>query len=451
METTTSTAPSEVANSGSLSFGEKLSYGLGNFGEMMIFNPATSFIVFFYTDVAGIAAATVGTILLISRILDFFNPVMGLVVDRTRTRWGKGRPWLLWMAVPFGIAAVLLFTAPPLGMTGKIIYAFITYNLAFALIYTAVDVPYSAMMPLMTNEPHARTHLSLFRMSFAMIGNLVSFAVILPLVRIFGGGAAGWQRSSMIFGAFGTLMLLLCFLGTRERIKPAAGAGHQQVPTKRAFGILLRNKYWLIQAGLAFALFLGIGLYGANIYFCQYFLRSVELFGPLMTASQAALVIGMMLTAPMMKTLGKRNTGVAGTFIALAGQLIMFLSPTSFTVVAAGMMIKSLGMAPVVGTVFAMVADTVDYGQWKSGVRTDGLAFGAVTLVNKMTVGLGSALTGWILGGTGYVSGAATQSPAAMFGIKVMFLHIPLALLVLMLLLLWAYSLTRSIRASLPS
>jgi MFS family permease len=188
--TTESAAIKNESTSG-VGIREKLSYGAGNFAEMMIYNPATAFIVFFYTDVVGIAAATVGTLLLVSRAFDLFNPVMGIIVDRTHSRHGKGRPWLLWLAVPFGVSAVLLFTVPPLGMIGKIVYAFITYNLALTIIYTAVDIPYSAMLPLQTTDPHDRTMLSIYRMTFSMLGMMFSFAITQPMVKLFGSGGAG--------------------------------------------------------------------------------------------------------------------------------------------------------------------------------------------------------------------------------------------------------------------
>ena len=221
-----------------IGFSEKLSYGVGNFAEQMVFNPATSFIIYFYTDIAGLAAATVGTILLFSRFFDLLNPVIGLVVDRTHTRHGTGRPWLLWLAVPFGLSAVLMFTAPGFGLLGKAIFAFITYNLALAIIFPAIDVPYSAMLPLVTSDENERTQLSLFRMVACNAGGLVSFAITLPLVKYFGGGAIGWNRSFICFGVVGTLFLFWCFAGTKERITPVLSQ-ESKVPVRLAMAAVL--------------------------------------------------------------------------------------------------------------------------------------------------------------------------------------------------------------------
>jgi glycoside/pentoside/hexuronide:cation symporter, GPH family len=432
----------ESVESGRLGLGEKFAYGVGNFAEQMIFNPATMFIVFFYTDIVGIAAATVGTLLLFSRVFDFLSPVMGIVVDRTRTRHGKGRPWLLWLCVPFGICAVLLFTVPGLGPTGKIIYAFITYNLALTFVFTAIDIPYTAMLPLMTPNQQERTTLSIFRMTFSMLGGLISYAITLPLAKFFGGGALGWNRSFIVFGVVAVVLFLVCFFGTKERVEPVS-QGRAQVPVKVAITTLLRNKYWILMAALGFALFMMLGLIGSNLYYCRYILHNVDLFGPLMTMFQIAVIAGMVSVGPVVKRLGKRQTALLGTGLAIVGQGLMFLAPANFTIVAIGTVIKGLGFSPLAGTMFAMVADTIEYGEWKHGVRTEGLTFGAVALATKISVGLGGAAVGWILSLGGYVAGAAEQSASTLFAIKTMFLHLPFLMFVIMGLILWIYNLDK--------
>ena len=423
-------------------WGETLAYGSGNFAEMMVFNPATTFMVFFYTDIAGIAAAAVGTLMLFSRVFDLLNPVAGLMVDRTRSRHGKARPWLLWMAVPFGISAVLLFSAPSLSPLAKIIYAFITYNLALTIIYSFIDIPFASLLPLVTQEQNERTKLSLSRMIQGQFGGLISYAVTLPLVAFFGGGARGWQNSFVVFGVVATLLLFVCFFFTRERVKPVS-VERAIVPVKTAFAALLRNRYWLLLAVLLTVLFLQMGFYGANPYFCRYFLHDVNRFGPLMSIYQGVLVGGMLVVGPVIKKLGKRNAALLGIGVTLLGQLLMFTAPSSYAVVLTGTVIKALGSAPLVGTVFAMVADTIEYGEWKLGVRAEGLAYGTITLAAKISVGLGNALVGGILGVAGYVSGAAAQTATVLFAVKVMFLHVPLVLFIVAGIVLWNYDLDR--------
>jgi len=437
---TAANAAQETIDEGRVGWGETLAYGAGNFAEMMIFSPATTFMVFFYTDIAGIAAATVGTLMLCSRVFDLLNPLIGVFVDSTRSRHGKARPWLLWMAFPFGISAVLLFTAPSLSPVGKVIYAFITYNLALTIIYATIDVPFAALLSLITRDQHKRTTLSLSRMVQGQIGGLVSFAVTLPLVGFFGGGARGWQRAFVVFGALGTLFLLVCFFTTKERVKPVS-VKKAQVPVRTAVSSLAHNKYWLLLVGLIVAWFVMLGFFGANPYYCRYFLHDVKRFGPLMSSGQVGLVVGMLLVGPVIKKLGKRNTALIGIGVSVLGQLLMFLSPTSYAVVLTGTVIKALGLSPIAGALFAMVADAIEYGDWKFGVRTEGLAFGAITLAAKVAIGLGNVLVGWILGVAGYVNGAASQSVAVLFAVKTMFLYIPLALFIVSGILLWFYKL----------
>ncbi len=282
MDTAATASEPDLQNEGTVSLREKIAYGLGNFGTQMVFNPATTFMVFFYTDVVGIAAVTVGNILFLSRFLDVLNPVMGVVVDRTHTKRGKARPWLLWMAIPFGIAASLLFSSPTLGPTARIVYAFVTYNLAFTIVYTAVDIPYSSLLPLITTKPNERTVLSVTRMILSNAGIVISFAVTMPLVKALGDGRQGWQRAFLIFGAIATLSIFACYAGTRERVT-ASGHGAQSVPLKEGVTAILKNKYLLLLAALAGTLFLLLGLLVANLYYCRYFLHKAELFGPLMT------------------------------------------------------------------------------------------------------------------------------------------------------------------------
>jgi glycoside/pentoside/hexuronide:cation symporter, GPH family len=443
MAAQTAMPPQSVsAETHSVGVGERLSYGVGQFAEQMVFNPATSFIVFFYTDVAGIAAATAGAILLFSRILDVFNPVMGFVVDRTRTRYGKARPWLLWLAVPYGISAVLMFTAPALGPTGKIIYAFLTYNLALTFMFTALDIPYTAMLPLISSDQHQRTLLSLFRMIFSTLGGLASYAITMPMVKFFGGGAPGWQRSFIIFGAVGTVLFLVCFAGTKERIVQMTRQ-EAKASVKKGLASLLRNKYWLLLAGILFSLFMVIGLFGSNIYYCRYFLHNVDLFGPLMTAFQISTLVGMILVGPLLKRVGKRNAAVCGAGIVVIGQVMMYAAPHNFSVVLIGTILKGFGFAPVFGTLFAMVADSIEYGEWKCGVRNEGLTYGVMALVTRISVGLGNAMVGFILGASGYQAGADVQPASALVAMKAMFLHIPLGLALIIGLILWMYQLDK--------
>jgi GPH family glycoside/pentoside/hexuronide:cation symporter len=277
-------------------------------------------------------------------------------------------------------------------------------------------------------------------MSLASLGIILSYAVTLPLVRALGGGAGGWQRAFMLFGALGSALILVCFAATRERVTAATHVA-AAVPAKAAFAALLRNPHWLMMVAFGGLTFASLGLYGDNIYFCRYFLHNEGLVGPLMTLMTGAQVAGMMFTPAIARRFGKRNSAIGGTFIAIVGQLVLFTAPASSTVIFAGTAIKALGMSPAVGTMFAMIADTVDWGEWRFGIRTDGLCFGLLGLVLKSSIGLGNVLVSWVLALGGYVGGAAAQSASALLAIKALFLHIPLALVLLTLGILFLYRL----------
>ncbi|HVB33103.1 MAG TPA: glycoside-pentoside-hexuronide (GPH):cation symporter [Patescibacteria group bacterium] len=431
----------ESAASHKLGVREKVAYGLGNFGIQMIFIPGIEFVVYFYTDVVGIAPATVGTLIFVSQFLWLFNPVMGVMVDRTHTRFGKARPWLLWMAAPFGISAALLFRSPDLGPAGKVIYAFVTFTLAFTVCYTLVDVPYSTLFSFMTTDRHERTSLSVIRMFFAYTGILLTIGLTLPAVKFFGGGAQGWGRTFMIFGAIATISLLACFAGTKERFQGQAANAKTVVPLKASVPALFRNKYLALLACVIFATFVALGWRIANLYYCRYLLHDAGLYGPLMVMMFAAQMFTLLFTPALARRFGKRNAALGGLLVTIAGQLLLYITPLTFTVLAIGTVIKGLGAGPIVGASFAMIADALEYGDWKWNLRNEGLAFGAMTLVMKTAEGFASATVGWVLGWGGYIAGAAVQSASALRSINILMLHLPLAFFVISALLLLAYNL----------
>jgi len=433
-----------VDHTQNISFGEKFGYGLGDLASNLVFAAMGTFMTFFYTDVAGMGAAVIGTIMLISRILDGISDItMGIIMDRTKSKYGKARPWLLWMAVPFGICAALLFTVPNFGPTGKIIYVFITYNLMSTVIYTAINIPYGAMNSLMTQDQFQRSVINIFRMVMAMIGALTVNMITLPVVKAFGDGPKGWSMTFVVFGAVATILFLITFFTTKERVKPASGEAQKTVPVKEGFKALMMNKYWMIMVILGVVTFIGQGIGGANVYYAQYVLGDKNYIGTLTVAMMVPMLIGMFLVALLIKRIGKRNSALIGTVIVLIGQIIMMMSPANLTVILVASAIKGLGSAPLVVSVFAMVADTIEYGEWKSGVRTEGLVYSAASFGGKVGAGLGVALIGWVLATGGYVGGAATQSAAAIGSIKTLFLYIPAIITVFQFVLLWLYKLDK--------
>lgn len=250
---------------------ERVAYGLGDFGCNIIYTAMTTYLLFYYTDYAGVNAAAVGMIMLISRFLDGLTDIaMGVIVDRTKTKYGKARPWILRMAIPFAISGVLLFSVPTTwGTAAKLIYVFLTYNLVSSVIYTAINVPYSALNALMTQDPYERSVLSIFRSLLATAGTLLINSYTLTLVAYFGDNASAWMKTFSVFGVFAVIAFLINFFGTKERVKPVSEKS-EHIPFKEGMVALFKNKYWLMVTGILLVLFINMALTtGSTVYYAK--------------------------------------------------------------------------------------------------------------------------------------------------------------------------------------
>jgi GPH family glycoside/pentoside/hexuronide:cation symporter len=428
-------------NTFKVGFGEKVSYGFGNLAGNLLLTTANTFISFFYTDVAGIAVATVGFILLAGRILDgVADLTMGAIVDKTKTKHGKARPWLLWLAIPYAVSLVLMFTAPDLSSNGKIAYAFVTYIFAM-LMFTGTATPYNVLSALISQDQNDRSQLSSFRSIFGFLGALILSIITMPLVKSFGDGKKGWIILAIIYGIASALLYFICFKNTKERV--AAPVEEASFSIKDGLKTLFKNKYWAILVVSIIIMFISAGLGGVNIYYAQYVLGDANLVGVIGTASFLPIIVGSFLAAPVLKKFGKRNTALGGMILTVIGSLFMATAPTDITIIIVGLVMKGLGAAGFLVAAFAMLGDTVEYGQWKHGIRIEGLTFAAEGFAEKVGTGLGGAVLGAILGIGGYIGGQATQSVSAIFAMKVSFAYAPIILAVLTAVLLYFYDLDK--------
>ncbi|RHR31449.1 MFS transporter [Clostridium sp. AF19-22AC] len=429
-----------------IKFGEKLAYGCGDFASNLVYVSISSFLAFFYTDVAGISALTVGTIFLISRIFDGISDLaIGILMEKVHFKNGKARPWILWMAVPYGIGAVLLFSVPNLGHMGKIIYAFVTYNLVTTVIFTAINIPYGVLNSLITQNQYDRALLNTYRMVSAYIAAILVAAVTLPMVSTFGGGARGWTLTFAIFGILAVLLFLVTYRFTKERVlQPASETkGAPKFKTTKALKSLLRNKYWLIIVLFSVVLYAVYALMGIYTYYAKYILGSEALSGPMFTIRNIVELGGVMLTIPIVKRLGKRNVSLGASLLLVLGQIIMIFAPSNYTVILIGLSVCGLGVGAIFGVVFAMVADTIEYEEWRSGIRAEGLVYSAATVGQKMGSAISGAAIGWLLAFSGYQESAAVvvQSESAVGQISFIFLWLPLILGIIMVVLMLCYKL----------
>lgn len=423
-----------------LKLSEKISYACGDAASNVVWAALGAFAMMYYTGVAHVSAAAIGTIMLISRFLDGVSDLlMGLVVDRTKSRFGKARPWLLRIAIPFAVATVLMFSVPDFSDKGKLIYIFVTYNLVMTM-YTMINLPYGSLSTLMTADSYERSILNIFRQIFAQITSLIITAATLPLVNFFGGGGHAWTIVYGIFGAVAAILFLICFAGTKETVGMEAKE-RETIPVKTALVALVKNKCWIISMllGTGTCLFY-MAISTINSYFCVQVLHNESLVGTVNAAYIAPMIVFFFLLAPIVKKIGKKNTNLAGWAIILISYVPLFFGMENTALVIGTSVIRGIGYACVMGVQFAIIGDSVEYGEWKTGVRSEGLVFSAQSFGCKVGMGLGSALIGAMLDWGKYDGELAVQPDSAIWVIKALYVGMPVIVAILQMLLMIPYT-----------
>jgi GPH family glycoside/pentoside/hexuronide:cation symporter len=424
-----------------LSVKEKVGYSLGDLSANLVFQTLMMFLLVFYTDVFGISPAAAATVIFVGGILGAcFNPVMGAIADRTNTRWGKFRPWVLWTAVPFGIMAWLTFSTPDLSENGKIAYAFITYFF-LVIIYSANNLPYAALSGVMTGDMVERTSLSSYRFVAVMIAQFTSQVLLLPLVFILGNGdePLGFKKAIGIFAIIAVVFFVITFFTTRERITPTT---QEKTPLKQDLKDLTKNKPWIAIFVMTILIFVSLAMRGGMLvyYFKEYlseaqltdFLAKLGLadskwvedvptfaFSIFNGAGIVAMIIGIGFSKPLAKRIGKRDAFGAGLLLsALSLVFFIFYSPDSVALVVVTQIIFGLTYGVTIPLLWAMIADVADFSEWKNHRRATGIIFSAMIFGLKAGLGIGGALGGYILALYGYSADLAEQTTKALFGIR---------------------------------
>lgn len=382
---------------------EKIAYGFGDTASNLIFQTVMLFLAFFYTDIFGISAATVGTMFLVVRLLDAItDPLMGFLADNTRTRFGQFRPYLMWLVIPFAVCSILAFTTPDLGNTGKVIYAYITYTLLM-LAYTAINIPYSALGGAITKNPQERVSIQSYRFVFGMLGGLIVTLLTLPLVNWFGQGdrALGYQLTIAAMSAVGVLLFVLCFLGTKERVKPPAD---QQLQFKPALVSVWKNDAMRTLALVAVLLLCGIAIKSTlAIFYVKYYLVREDLITAFISLGMVGNILGVALAAPLVRYVDKVKAYKALQIIAALFSLAAFWVRPEQLMLAFGLyFLWSFFLQMATPMLWAKIADTVDLGQRKSGLRATGLVYASVVFFIKIGIAIGGAIAGWWLAFSGY-------------------------------------------------
>lgn len=413
---------------------EILAFAVGDGGCNLVWTTIGSYLTLYYTDSVGIAAATIGTLMLLSRLLDGVSDlVMGSIIDRTHTRWGKARPWILWSALPMGIGLIIMFSVPKsLGSGGKLAFASITYIIMAAVIYTACNLAYNTLLSLEAPNPKDRVTMSSIRFFVTMSVVLFINYNCNNFVEKF-----GWTGMATIFGIIAIALLVITFLGTKERTNVEKNTAKVKKPENKmsvaeSFKILFKNKYFLLLTAVFVINYTILGVNnGLRIYYARDVLGSVGLMGTLTLCFILPKLIGNLVYPYINKLLGKWRSMMIGYAIELLGVLIMAFTQASFTTAVIGLLCLGIGGIPHNAGLFAMVADVIDFGEWKTGVRLDGLTNSSTSFGMKVGAGLGSALVGWGLAWAAYDGSLAAQTAATITGIKMVFTIIPAVLIII--------------------
>jgi len=443
-------------NTQKLKFTEKAAYGFGDLASVLYWQTFMMYFTFFYTDVFLIPASAAATMFLVSRIWDGVNdPLMGVLADRTKTRWGKFRPYLLWLCIPFAVVGVFTFTVPEFGMTGKLIWAYTTFILIMML-YTAINIPYTALLGVISSDSKERTSVSSIKFIFAYGAGIIVSATLLPMVKFFGGGDSiaprGWQLSFIIYGIAAVVFFLIAFKGTKERVQPPAS---QKTSVIKDLKELVTNGPWLILLAGTITFILFVALRGSvTAHYFKYVIgeQSVKILGgktysfetlvsAFNTIGQLSSLIGVFIVSWIAKKLGKKKTFLIFFAVAIVSTgSYFFLSAEQLGLIYFFQIIGSLTGGPMSVLLWAMYADTADYAEWKNGCRATGLIFSASTMSQKFGWAFGAFVALTLMSSVGFTPNEV-QTGDSLKGLIALFSIIPAAFGVLSAIIIFFYPL----------
>ena len=401
-----------------LSFAEKFGYGLGDMAANFIFQAMLALQLSYYTDTFGLSAAQAGTLfLVVGLVAAAFNPVMGVIADRTSTRWGKFRPWLLWTALPFGIIGLLAFTTPSLSTTGKLVYAWTTY-LLLRLIYAVNNVPYASLTAVLTGDPDERTSIASYRQIFANTAGFIVQSLAIPMVVFFGRGndARGYQITMGLLSVLSVFFFIVAFFATKERIQPNP---QQQTSLTQDLKDLFSNRPWIVLFLVTTFYFAAIAMRGSVMlpYF-KYLAGNEKLFSWFNGFGLASLIAGVAVSTALTRRMGKRPLFILSmTLSGIFNLAVLVLPPTATVAIVASEVLRQFAYGTSGPLIWAMMGDVADYGEWKTGRRATGTVTAAVVFALWVGLAIGGAIAGWLFSWYGYVSNAV-QTARALDGIR---------------------------------
>lgn len=424
-----------------LSLKEKVAYASGDVASNFYWRVIDVFLFIFYTDVFGISAAAVGTLMLVTRLIDAFSdPLMGALADRTKTKFGKFRPYLLWGIIPIAAAGVLTFTVPDVSEDGKLVWAYCTY-IFMMLAYTFINVPYGALLGVITGDTQQRTSLTSFRFIGAFSGGSLVAYLTPELVQLLGQGneALGWQLTMGLYGCIAGILFAITFYGTKERIAPPP---EQKTPILQDIKDLGKNKPWLVLFSLALIIMITISLRASSgTFYFKYYVERPDLIGSFAMVYMIALAVGAASTPLLTKYFDKsRLLMILMSIVAALSLLFYFIPRDNITLMFVLQIIIGLALGPKSPLVFSMYADTADFSEWKTGRRATAMIFSAAAFAQKLGGALAGAMIGWVLASMGYLANQV-QTGASEQGIVLLMTIIPAIFAAIAVPLIWFYPL----------
>lgn len=439
----------QTIDEGKISWGTRIAYGGGDAACNVVFGMISTLLTLFYTDYVGISAATVGLVMLLSRAFDgVSDAVMGIIVEKTHSKWGKARPWILWMAVPYAVSAILLFTVPHTKEIYQFFYMFITYNFVTTVCYTAINLPYSSLSAMMTRNSSERDMLSIVRMGISPFGRILAVTGTMPIVKMFGDDQAAWAKTMALWAIIAFILLVICFFKCEEKVEIEAKKNQKKVSAKKAFQALVCNQYfwavvilWTMQNGI-------YCITGTILpYYCKYVFHNDTWMYSVLYLTETLLIVAVTFLSPfLLKKFGKRNMSLAGIIFALAGQILFCFYPDRFSWMVMSCVIRAIGLAPLNSVVFGFLGDVVEFGQWKTHLRQESLIFAGSSVGMKLGAGVTSAIITGLLSAAGYVSsvaGSVGQTKEAVKMIMNIYQYGPMIVWIIVIFTLFFYKLDK--------
>ncbi len=433
-----------------IGFLTRVAYGSGDVACNIVYGMISTLLVLFYTDYAGVPAYLAGLVMLISRIFDGVSDVvMGYIVSRTHSRFGQSRPWIIRMALPYAIGAVLLFTIPQTNSTViQFLYIFITYNFVTTICYTAINLPYGSLSVMMTRDGHEREILSIFRMAMSPFGRIIAATFTLPLVRFLGNDQAAWIKAMALWSVLAVIMLAFCFARCKETVHIEAREKQGDLTLLKHLSVLVKNRYfwavlilWALQGTLQ-------TVTGTILpYYCKYIYHDESwMYSTLYLVETLTIVVAVILCPLLRRWVSKSQAIFIGSLLCVGSQLLFMLNPYSFQWCMVTIILRGIGQAPLSAFIFSMIGDVVEYGQWKTHIRQESFIFSGGSVGAKVGMGAAQAAITGIMTACGYISSTSAdvvQPQMAIDSIRYIYIFAPIILMVVAMIVCALYRLDK--------